>query len=221
MALAPVQCVNNHLFTTGFLSPLWIQDYVELTGVVFGRKNKAPPSAASFLLPALHPPSPSLLIFMDLSANGHRTRHPFHIRHLSSRYPNPLEEREGTTHHLVLFTLLCGVLMSSPMISLDITSAQHAAQQQCRMASLQAHDQPAKKDKDDLLICYYSSKHKLSQVITHELHYSFKFDALRGSNKLFFSINSHVSKASKSQRLWSVSMFTFVLLNFNTNTQMK
>lgn len=44
--------------------------------------------------------------------------------------------------------------MSSPMISLDITSAQHAAQQQCWMASLQSHDQPAKKtlkDKDDLL----------------------------------------------------------------------
>lgn len=89
-ALALAQCVNNHLFTTGFLSPLWIQDYVELTGVVFGRKNKAPPSAASFLLPALHPPSPSLLIFMDLSANGHRTRHSFRIRHHPSSPSRPL-----------------------------------------------------------------------------------------------------------------------------------
>lgn len=79
--------------------------------------------------------------------------------------------------------------MSSPMISLDITSAQHAAQQQCRMASLQAHDQPAKQfSKTTYFKRYYSSKHKLSQVITHKLNYSFKFDALRGSDKLFFPL---------------------------------
>lgn len=40
---------------------------------------------------------------------------------------NLLQGREGAAHRLVLFTLLTGVLLSSRMISVDITSAQHAA----------------------------------------------------------------------------------------------
>lgn len=95
------------------------------------------------------PPAPPFFVnFMDLSANGfppHRPPPP-HIWHLrpgpSRRFPvaPPLalsgrsepaaREGGGGAHHLVLFTLLTGVLLSSQMISVDITSVQQI-QQQC------------------------------------------------------------------------------------------
>lgn len=139
---------------------------------------------------------------------------------LSGRYPEPSAGRGGTTHHLVLFILLCGVLMSFPMISLDITSAQHAGQQQCWMASLQAHT----KTKMTYFKCYYSPKHKWSQVITHELHYSFKFDALRGSGKLFFPLTVRLAKLANLRGyevLACSHLYCWILTQILTSNKLK
>lgn len=75
-AAAGLQCVNNTLHTTSFLSPLWIQQ----TGVAFfvgffffWMEKRSASLCSIILLSALLPntrPSTSLLIFMDLSANG-------------------------------------------------------------------------------------------------------------------------------------------------------
>lgn len=77
---------------------------------------------------------------MDLSANGFPSHRPSHIWHLqpSPSWPmsfpvasplalsarsEPAAKEGGGAHRLVLFTLLTGVLLSSQMISVDITSA--------------------------------------------------------------------------------------------------
>ena len=79
---------------------------------------------------------------MDLSANGLPPQRPSHIWHLQpgpslslsfpfapplalSGWSEPAAGREGGAHLQALFTLLTGVLLSSHMISADITSVQH------------------------------------------------------------------------------------------------
>lgn len=90
------------------------------------------------------PTPPSFVNFMDLSANGFPPHRPSHIWHLQAGPSRPLSfpvapplalsgrsepaaGEGGGSSRLVLFTLLTGVLLSSQMISVDITSAHHPA----------------------------------------------------------------------------------------------
>lgn len=89
-ALVPAQYVNNHLFTTVFLSPLllysadgccfWSTDLKKQRITSLCPQQSC--STASLLPPALRPSPPFFVNFMDLSANGLPPHHPSHIWHL-------------------------------------------------------------------------------------------------------------------------------------------
>lgn len=118
----------------------------------------------SSLLPNTRP-STSLLIFMDLSANGLvillRSESPVSVSPSSLCRVclvilNPLQTGEGRANWPPPSSfLLCYLVRCSPpapstttsTLSLDVTSAHHAAQKQHRLASLQAHNQPAIKQR--------------------------------------------------------------------------
>lgn len=150
-ALVPAQRVSHHLNSVCVV--IVVQDCAQLTVVVFGhltKKKKDTPSISQtealchhfFLLLLIQ--RRVFVDFMDLSANGLPSYYPSHIWPLQpgpSRPPSfplspPLAQSgwsepaagEGggsSAHRLVLFTLLTGVLLSSLMISVDITSSQH------------------------------------------------------------------------------------------------
>lgn len=131
-----------------------------------GEKERLPLQHHSSFLPSLRP-SPSLLIFMDLSANGLvillRSESPVSVSPSSLCRVclvilNPLQSGEGRANwpppssFLLCYLVRCYTSPPPPStatstISLDVTSARHAAQKQHRLASLQAHNQPAKKQR--------------------------------------------------------------------------
>lgn len=115
----------------------WSTDWKKQRSTSFEPLYSITPSSCS-------PPTPPFFVnFMDLSTNGlppHRASHIWHLRPGPSRLSSfpvapPLapsgrsepaagEGGRWGAHRLVLFTLLTGVLLSSQMISVDITSAQ-------------------------------------------------------------------------------------------------
>ena len=150
----PAQRVNNHLFTTAFLSPLlfriilswqplFLVDWLEKTKKHFALSPTQPP-LDSIAPSSCSPPTPPFFVnFMDLSANGLPPHRPSHIWHLQPGPSRPLsfnvapplapsgrsEPAAGggreKANRLVLFTLLARVLLSSTMISVSIASARH------------------------------------------------------------------------------------------------
>lgn len=171
----------------------------------FGRRKGAPPSAASFFFPSSSSTpalSPSLLIFMDLSANGlvillrsesAVSVSPSPLCRVCLVSLNPLQNVEGGANWPLpscFFTLLPATPPLAPQHHhLDNQSRRHvcpACAAEAAPLGVIAGAQPTGKvTEKDILVSCKSKKHKRMGYYELNILFPVKCNLLRGSNRLF------------------------------------